>query len=130
MPATVRPPPDEPRPAIAAAASPYGLRLRDDSRIPKPQPNRVRPMSRLMRDLSPGTYVVNPDTLAHPRSPLTKALLSRSFGARTANAFRAGVHQLSINLLVDMCCWHAKVGPSGIRRRRRASTTRQGTSSG
>src|ERR1700693_4598454 len=29
---------------------------------PQPQANRVSPMSRLMRDSSPGTYVVNPDT--------------------------------------------------------------------
>jgi len=40
MRATVRPPPDKPRPAIAATASPYGLRLRDDRRNPKPQPIR------------------------------------------------------------------------------------------
>jgi hypothetical protein len=36
MPATVRPPPDAARPAIAAPASPYGLRLRDDRRILNP----------------------------------------------------------------------------------------------
>jgi len=40
MRATVRPPPDKPRPAIAATASPYGLRLSDDRRNPKPQPIR------------------------------------------------------------------------------------------
>ena len=33
-PRTVRPPPDDPAPAIAAAASPYGLGLRDDRRNP------------------------------------------------------------------------------------------------
>ncbi len=49
-----------PRPAIAASASPSGLRLRDDRR--QPASPWVRPMSRLMRDISPGTYVVNPDT--------------------------------------------------------------------
>src|SRR6202035_901127 len=76
MPATVRPPPDEPRPAIAAAASPYGLRLRDDRRIPKPQPNRVRPMSRLMRDISPETYVVNPDTSLSVLRPIWAVFLS------------------------------------------------------
>lgn len=32
MPATVRPPPDKPHPAVAATASPYGLSLRDDPR--------------------------------------------------------------------------------------------------
>ena len=37
MPATVRLPPDEPRPAIAAAASPYGLGLRDDRPNLKPR---------------------------------------------------------------------------------------------
>jgi hypothetical protein len=69
---TVSPPPDG-RAAIAATASPSGLRLRDDRRNPKPQPlRRVRPMSRLMRDLSPGTYVLNPDTpLSAQRSPRT-----------------------------------------------------------
>ena len=44
-------------PAIGAPAQPYGLSLHTDRR------NHVRPMSRLTSDLSPGTYVVNPDTL-------------------------------------------------------------------
>ncbi|HXT88714.1 MAG TPA: hypothetical protein VN714_05580 [Trebonia sp.] len=39
MRATVRPPPDAARPAIAATASPYGLRLRDDRRHPGLNPN-------------------------------------------------------------------------------------------
>jgi hypothetical protein len=34
MTATVRPAPDKPRAAIAAAVSPYGLDLRDDRRNP------------------------------------------------------------------------------------------------
>ena len=61
MPATLRPPPDgrarrsplRRRPTGSASAT---------TAATQPQPNRVRPMSRDMRDVSPGTYVVNPDT--------------------------------------------------------------------
>src|ERR1700693_5936476 len=47
------------------------LRAPPPRRPPEPQPqtNRVRPMSRLMRDSSPGTYVVNPDTPLSVPSP-------------------------------------------------------------
>ena len=57
MPGTLARPQDAPA-AIAIPAQPYGLSLHADRR------EHLRPMSRLMRDLSPGTYVVNPDTFS------------------------------------------------------------------
>jgi hypothetical protein len=62
MPATVRSPPDDARPALAAAAlAPLAPPRRPPEPLPQ-RPDKARPMSRLMSDLSPGTYVVNPDT--------------------------------------------------------------------
>jgi hypothetical protein len=61
-PRTLAPSPDT-IPAIAAPAQPYGLSLHHDRRQTlNPSPNQVRPMSRLTSDLSPETYLLNPDT--------------------------------------------------------------------
>ena len=50
--------------AIAIPAQPYGLSLHADHR------EHLRPMSRLMSDLPPGTHVVNPDTTLRLDAPL------------------------------------------------------------
>ena len=54
--------PGRARPAIAAGAlAPLAPPRRPPEPLPQ-RPDKVRPMSRLMRDVSPGTYVMNPDT--------------------------------------------------------------------
>ena len=50
-------------------------------------------MSRLMKDLSPGTYVVNPDTLAHPSQKLCIRMASVSLGALVAAPAALARHQ-------------------------------------
>jgi hypothetical protein len=64
MPAKVTPAPAA-RPPLLVPAQPSGLRLHDQ--------RHLRPMSRLTRDLSPGTYVLKPHTVSPITvSPITK----------------------------------------------------------
>ena len=65
-PRKVAPAPDA-APGVAAPASPPGCA---STATPGNPQARVRPMSRDMRDLSPGTYVMNPDTLSGSRKCL------------------------------------------------------------
>ena len=80
MPATVRPPPDR-RARRSPLRHSLRSRLRDDRRKPQPEPNRVGPMSRLMR--GPITWDICRDP-RHPRSPSEKATISGVFLLRAA----------------------------------------------
>ena len=86
MRATLPPPPANSA-AIAVSVSPYGLALHDDRHPPmRPMtrlisPDRLRPMTRDMSDVSPGTYVVNPDTVGGiGEVPANPGLLAASGG--------------------------------------------------
>src|SRR5947209_9332029 len=88
MPATVRPPPDNTPPAIAAPASPYGLRLRDDRRQTPTQP---RPCETYVpRHEGPITWDICPEP-RHP--PLRLSPLNDAFEPFfwAFGCFRAGM---------------------------------------
>ena len=99
MPAIQTPRSDD-APAIAATASPSGLSLRDDRRKPLRQ---VRPMPRLIRDVSPGTDVVNPNTAASA-CPVRRGRVGKTRGLlparRRFDPCRRSLHALVVEAVM------------------------------